>query len=301
MLERITRNVDGWERQYWLVAGTKPTDLVIFLHGMGASALWADAETGWSAFARREGFAVAVPEALPLDPRRPPHFRDNPRRWRDGGSLGMTSVGSRLLESSIPPVSDVQFLDRLMEDCLHQGIASPERVFLCGFSNGAAMVFRMAAERAERIAAIAPVAGYCRLETPRPVRPVPTCYLIGEADPLVPVRGGRIRTPWSQRPVDRPPLAETLECWAGAIGCRPPPRTVHQDADVRIEQYEGSVDYKVLYIKELGHHWPGGAGKFDHRLAGPHHRRFDATAYIWAFFQSVVRRNSRGNDQSTSR
>ena len=43
--------------------------LVVFLTGTGGTANWADRkETGWSKLAVREGFALAIPEALPPDP-----------------------------------------------------------------------------------------------------------------------------------------------------------------------------------------------------------------------------------------
>ena len=38
-----------------------PPPLVVVLHGAGGTAAWADGETGWSAVAAREGFALALP------------------------------------------------------------------------------------------------------------------------------------------------------------------------------------------------------------------------------------------------
>ena len=72
------------------------------------------------------------------------------------------------------------------DDIAHRTPADPGRVYVTGFSNGASMTFRFAAERSTRLAAIAPVAGPCRLRAPRLERAVPTLFLVGAADPLVP-------------------------------------------------------------------------------------------------------------------
>ena len=58
------------------------------------------------------------------------------------------------------------------------------------------MAFRLGAERSERFAALAPVAGHCWLPDPRPVRALPTLYLVGTEDPLVPLEGGVVVAPF---------------------------------------------------------------------------------------------------------
>ncbi|HET6573558.1 MAG TPA: PHB depolymerase family esterase, partial [Fimbriiglobus sp.] len=208
-MEFVAVTVAGVGRRY-LLAGTSSAvgqPVVIVLHGTGGTAAWADDETGWSAVAAREGFALAIPEGLPPDPHKPPKFLTNPQRWTEG-------------------TEDVEFLSTVIADVLRRASGDPRRVYLTGFSNGAAMAFRFAAERAELLAAVAPVAGYCEVPDPKPSRPVPTLTVIGTADPLVPLRGGPVRLPWGGRLVDRPPVAESLERWAKALGCSPVPEVV---------------------------------------------------------------------------
>src|SRR5262245_61836098 len=156
---------------------------------MGATAAWADDETGWSLLARREGFALALPEALRRDLNSPPKFLTNPQRWNDGSPTALENQ---------PMADDVAFLAALIGDAANRTGIDPRRVFLSGFSNGAAMAFRFASERARLLAAVAPVAGYCTVD-PKPVRPVPTLYAVGSFDPLVPFRGGEVRSPWQHR------------------------------------------------------------------------------------------------------
>jgi polyhydroxybutyrate depolymerase len=155
------------------------------------------------------------------------------------------------------------------------------------------MTFRAAAELSSRLAAVAPVAGYCRVpDDARLAQPVPTFYLIGSADPLVPLRGGDVRSPWLHRLIRRPPLASSLETWAPLIGCASIPITESDEDGARVEVYPGVVEFRVLLVEGLGHHWPGGKGQLNHRIAGPPSNRVDATTEIWRFFQRHQSANS---------
>ena len=123
-MERITLSVRGARREFLFCGSPGRGPLVVFLHGTGATAAWADGETGWSALAAREGFSLAIPQALPPDPDRPPKFLTNPPRWQDEGGA-----------------EDVEFLAAVIDHC------GAVRACVTGFSNGAAMAFRVAAER----------------------------------------------------------------------------------------------------------------------------------------------------------
>jgi polyhydroxybutyrate depolymerase len=223
----------------------------MMIHGAGGSADFAVEETGWSQLADSEGFAVLYPEGWPARKERAPKFLTNPQEWNDGsGRGGHDDVG--FLTAAIDHVAE---------------LIDPSRVYLTGFSNGAGMAFRLAAERADRIAAIAPLAGHYWVPDQKPSRPVPTYYLVGDSDPLVPLQGGTAQTPWG-RMTDRPLVAETLRRWGAAIG-HPP----------------GSDLFPVRIIPRHGHHWPGGKGLLGERLGGPMAAGVNATSEIWEFFQ----------------
>ncbi len=233
-------------------SGGRP--LVVFLPGTGGTAAWADADTNWSAVAERERFVLALPEGLPLDPRKQPKFLTNPPRWNDGS----TRPGDRLHTEA----DDVGFLARLVEELAEDR----QRVFVTGFSNGAGMAFRFAAERADLVTAVAPVAGYCWTDS-RPTRTVPTLYLVGDTDPLIPLAGGPVRLPWGGSSVMRPTVADTLTRW---------------------EQLNGQPARFVL-VPGLGHHWPGGKGLLGEKWGGPVGGPMDGTAAVWDFFREAGR------------
>lgn len=268
---------------------------MIFLTGTGGIAAWADRETGWSEHAEREGFALAIPEALPPDRTEAPSFLRNPPRWNDYSPWGqeVSHPGNKSLfagsgAADSDQADDVAFLDTIIEHATgHLGIAAG-RVFVTGFSNGAGMAFRYAAERAGRIAALAPVAGHCWVSDPKPSRRVPTLYIIGTRDLLIPLRGGEVHLPWHSRLVRRPPVAQTLERWAVAIGCSPVPVLQRDDGAVRIDRYPGPVRFDAIMVEGLGHHWPGGRAQLNPRTAGPPSAAVNATEMIWEFFNQAL-------------
>ena len=240
--------------------GAAPLPAVLVLHGAGGTPAWTLAETGWADKADKEGFFVVLPEGTRPDPAKPPSFLENAPVWNDG---------SPSLALAASEADDVGFIDAVLDAVVESYAVDRRRIFATGFSNGAGMVFRLGAERAGRFAALAPVAGHCWRTDPRPERPTPTLFLVGDADPLFPLEGGEVASPWTGQRVLRPSLAETLNRWVGALGSG---RT-------------GDVELTVRIIHGLGHHWPGGRGELSRRLAGQPCDRVIANDVIWSFFQ----------------
>jgi polyhydroxybutyrate depolymerase len=177
----------------------------------------------------------------------------------------------------------VAFLAAVIADLRDRAGVDPKCVFMTGFSNGAAMTFRFAAERPADVVAIAPVSGYCP-HVGTLTRPVPTLFLVGTEDPLVPMHGGEITSPWDGRVETRPPLSTSLARWAVALRVDSEPRVISDDDGVRIDEY--SPSFRTVTIAGMGHHWPGGRGRLLKRLAGQPSNRVDANAMIWDFFGS---------------
>jgi polyhydroxybutyrate depolymerase len=278
-VERFGSEIGGFRREWLFSPAPEGAPLVVFLTGTGGTATWADRETGWSELATHKGFALTIPEALPPDPSAAPSFLSNPPRWNDGSPP--------LFDFDSPLPDDVAFLTAVIDDAVNRFVVDPRRVFVTGFSNGAGMAFRFAAERADRVAALAPVAGHCWVPDPKPSRPVPTLYTIGTQDLLLPIRGGEVRLPWNNRLVRRPPVTEALERWAVAIGCSPIPVPQRDDGTVRVDRYPGPVVFDAVTIEGLGHHWPGGRAQLNPRTAGPPSAAVNATEMIWEFFKQT--------------
>jgi polyhydroxybutyrate depolymerase len=179
---------------------------------------------------------------------------------------------------------DVAVLDGLLDRMIGDGLADPARVYLCGFSNGAGMTFRYAAHRSERLAAMAPIAGLWWPDGAMPKRPLPTFHLNGALDPLIPIRGGEICIPWGNSLVKRPPIATTLERWATALG-NDPRSVIESDSPThQVESYPGRMPLVSVTVHGLGHHWPGGRGQLNPRIAGPIVTGYDLNPRMLEFF-----------------
>jgi polyhydroxybutyrate depolymerase len=234
-------------------AGT-PMPVVILLHGSGGSGEWAVNEARWDDKAAAEGILLVAPDATRPKPDSPPRFYTNPAVWNDGSG--------RPPADGVAGVDDVGFLRTVLEELPRRWPVDEERIYVTGFSNGAGMTFRLARDLAGRIAAIAAIAGYDP-GGPRPKRPVPTLFMIGTLDPLVPVDGGVVSTPWAESQ-HRPPIHEMLARWVADNG----------------------EPAATEFIEGLGHHWPGGRAELNRRIAGPPSNSIDATAAVWDFFKS---------------
>jgi len=72
----------------------------------------------------------------------------------------------------------------------HTLCVNEQRVYVTGLSDGAFMTSAVACEYANRVAAVAPVAGIQDIAGCRPARPVPVVTFHGTADPFVAFNGG---------------------------------------------------------------------------------------------------------------
>ena len=169
----------GLDRSYILhrPAVKGPTPLVMMLHGAGGSALFAVVETGWSDLADEQGFTVVYPEGIAVRPEKKTKFLTNPQEWNDGSGRGRHD--------------DVGFLLAVLDQL--GPITDLARVYLTGFSNGAGMAFRLAAEYADRFAALAPVSGHCW---------VPSEAVAAGADVLPERRSGQVGSPGRRADAD---------------------------------------------------------------------------------------------------
>jgi polyhydroxybutyrate depolymerase len=154
------------------------------------------------------------------------------------------------------------------------------------------MTFKLATEIPERFAAVAPVAGQLAIENPKPRKPLPTLFVIGTGDPLVPLEGGETTLPWGKRTTA--PVKVWMETWAKAIGAPTEPKRIESKPGLRIEEYSPGRDetfLRVVYIEGHGHGWPGGdeAG-LPENLIGRKTTTFDATVELWNFFKQFSRR-----------
>ena len=170
-------------------------------------------------------------------------------------------------------VDDIVFVGAMI-DALRQSLAIDERrIYASGFSNGAMLVHRLAAEVPGWFAAVSVNSGtiggnhdlQSLLEVVVPTEPVPIIIIHGEADTRVSCGGGLSSGVVVRRDIS---FAESVRLWVESNGCENSPiRIVAQGAKgrVRVDNYEGCVagaDVVAVSVENHGHAWPsvGAAG-----------------------------------------
>ncbi|RKH51235.1 alpha/beta hydrolase family esterase, partial [Corallococcus llansteffanensis] len=128
---------------------TKPTPVVLSFHGFGATEQDQELLSNLSRLGDTEGFISVYPRGLNF-PEVLGRGDADSRSWNGVACCGPAQAFN---------VDDVGFVDALLADLDARVCTDPRRVFASGMSNGAFFSYRLACERAQRIAAIAPVAG----------------------------------------------------------------------------------------------------------------------------------------------
>jgi polyhydroxybutyrate depolymerase len=160
---------------------------------------------------------------------------------------------------------DEQYLVDTLELLEETLCIDSRRVYGTGFSGGARMISQFACDFADRVAAIAPVAGL-RAGPPvsgpdpepnrdlcNPSRAVPVAAFHGTEDPLNTYLDGGLQS-WQYG------IPDAMERWAELNGCRVGPRSKPVTEHVSRISYFGCARNArvVLYLAEgAGHTWPG--------------------------------------------
>ena len=258
----------GQTREYLLYVPrsydrSKPTPLVISMHGAG---LWGAAQketSQWNRMAEREGFIVVYPS-------------------------GIGGAGLRVWHVDRGPglIRDVRFISEMIDTLEVAFNIDPARIYANGLSNGGGMSFVLSCTLSDRIAAVGMVAAAQLLPWSwcADHRPVPMIEFHGTADPVTPYYGGRT---WVAAETF-PSIPAWTANWARRNRCGTSPAESVIAADVTRLEYPNCADDAavVLYrVEGGGHSWPGGK-PLPEWLAGPTSKGVDATGEMWAFFRA---------------
>jgi polyhydroxybutyrate depolymerase len=264
-----------------------PLPVLLAFHGGGGSAQGFQKYAGLDAVADREGFAVVYPDGSGRLGRRL-------LTWNAGGCCGRASKDR---------IDDVGFALRVLGDLSRDLSLDQTRIYATGHSNGAMMAYRLAAEAADRIAAIAPVAGAMQLETLAPSRPMPVLHVHSVDDPRA-LYGGGLGPPfpftWAR--VEHNAVERQLERWAVLDECAREPHSIEQRSVPAGRPDAGhtatlldygpcrtGADVRLWKLTGAGHGWPGAPSVLSERLIGPQTRVIDAAEEIWRFVRLFSR------------
>jgi polyhydroxybutyrate depolymerase len=257
-----TLSVGGTERTYYLHVPTgydasKPWPLVVNFHGrtlgaLGEASLLQENVSHLNAKGDAAGFVVVNPQGLTDS--------DTYQTWNAG--LCCAEDENR---------DDVGFVDAMLDSLESELCVDAKRVYATGLSNGGIMSYRLACERADRFAAIAPVAGTNGMVPCSPSRPVSVIAFHGTADPIVSY--GNFGKP-------------SLEAWVTRIGCNPTPTETYNKGDSHCDTYsgcQGGTEAVLCTVDDGGHTWPGGLDLSAYGF-GKTTQDISATDALWDFF-----------------
>ena len=267
-------NFAGEMRSYWVYTpagldAAKPVPVLLVLHGSAGNGedMMAVTQHGFEKIADREKMFVVYPNALQ-------------RRWNEQGGT----------------VDDAGFLLAIVDKLAAKGPVDRSRIYIAGISSGGMMAQRMACEKAERVAAIAAVAGTMPSGMKadcKPARPVPVLIIHGTEDPIVPWIGGAVAGFEEYGAVLS--ARENAAFWASANQCRgtalivpEPDRDLRDGTRVQVEYFAACAADTGVTLVEVqggGHTWPGGFQYLPERFIGKTSKDIDANRMIWDFFK----------------
>ena len=279
----------GVTREYILYVppsytGAETVPVVLNWHGLGSNAGEQQDYSELPAKADEAGFIVAAPQGL-----------------GDPASHNFTTI--------VPEPDSVLFTNDLLDELESQLCIDTARVFSTGLSNGAQMSTRLACNASERIAAIAPVAGWyfppaiVQLSAEPPcssTRPVSIIAFHGAADAVIPFDGGPGNFDLTYRDIDD----EVLPEWAEHNGCAGAPAEEQAAPGVRLVRYadcDQGATVELYVVEDAdgagpgteggGHTWPGSTFVRQRppetkALIGLTTHEISATDLMWEFFQA---------------
>jgi len=280
----------GGRRRSYLVhmprnGANRPRPVVLAFHGGGGEAQGFKGYAGLDRVADREGFIAVYPNGSGLLPRRL-------LTWNAGECCGY-AMNQR--------IDDVGFAIAVLDDLARHTPIDQLRIYATGHSNGAMMAYRLGAERADRLAAIVPVAGAVSQNWVAPKRRVAVLAIHSVDDPRALYAGG-LGPPFpgtSVRSSHRPAM-EGLEKWSKHNLCLPLTRVVESRAGrsgdtpqgaTLIEWRNCAAGARVAHWKltGVGHGWPGTAPRGRDEIIGTPTTLINAAEEVWRFVSGVSR------------
>ena len=285
----ITLQHGGRRRSYVVhvprAGADRPRPVVLAFHGGGGEAGGFKDYAGLDIVADREGFVVAYPNGSGVLPRRL-------LTWNAGECCGY-AMNQR--------VDDTGFAIAVLDDLARRTSIDPRRVYATGHSNGAMMAYRLGTERAERIAAIVPVAGGISQDRFAPSRRIALLAIHSVDDPRALYEGG-VGPPFPGTDVrsSHRPVSEGLEKWRRHNGCSASTRVAETRKGrsgstvqtATLLEWEGcTAGARVAHWKltGVGHGWPGTAPRARDDVIGTPTMLVTTAEEIWRFVSGVAR------------
>ncbi|HEY2772454.1 MAG TPA: PHB depolymerase family esterase [Candidatus Binatia bacterium] len=272
-----TTTTDGFGRTFRvhvpaLATAGNPLPVVFLLHPGLGSGTQIESSSRMAQLADAEGFVLVAPDGT-----------------ASAGGVRSWNAGS-CCRSGASDDDDVAFFSAVLNHVEVGTCIDQRRVYAVGEGTGAMMAHRLACDLADRVTAIADVAGTDMTASCKPARPVPVLMIHGAADAVVPFGGG---IGCAMPDVFLRPVADAAAAWVARDGCDAATAAASVAGDAQCVSWSGCASrsaVRLCRIPDGGHQWPGGFPASAVGLrgcpAGYQSRSFEASQSIWGFFAS---------------
>jgi polyhydroxybutyrate depolymerase len=214
---------------------------------------------------------------------------------RLGKRLLTWNAGTCCAYSVINNIDDVGFVRALVADLAQRIPIDRSRVYATGLSNGGMMAHRLAAEAADLVTAVAPIAGGMVIPVMKSSRTVPVMHIHSVNDPRALYTGG-LGPPFPiiRSQVFHPNIDQMIARWVSHNGCSTEPTVIDRrfDRDARrhtathyvYSNCRDGAEVSLWKLTGAGHVWPGGKQNYLEHLLGPSTDIIDANTEMWKFF-----------------
>jgi len=244
-------NFAGAQRDYTIIVpkaydGAAALPLLLALHGGGGSVETFLNQTGWAGVVEDKNLVGVFPQGIGVA----------------GGTWNAAHCCGIAFSQK---VDDVGFIRALIASLQAELAIDARRVYVTGYSNGAMMSHRLAAEASDIFAAMASYAGTMggqaesnspEVTIPAPKNPIPIMMVHGLEDENVKYAGGHGKNTIGTR-VDIS-VARSIDFWATANGCSKSPQKA-QEQNLARETYgncKQNAAVALVSIRNLDHSYP---------------------------------------------
>lgn len=274
--------VDGIVRRFVIYLPTGYNNvgkmpMIFAIHGGGGSPEQMLGVVNFKPTADKDKVVLVYPEAIQ-------------EKWNDGRPTPANLLG----------INDVNFFNQMCDYMVANYPVDGSKIYATGISNGGFMSSRLGCELSNRIAAIGVVAATIEQTTIypncNPGKPVPSIYIHGTSDGLVPFNGGVMTVGEGGTIVSH---FQAIEKWITINNCSTTPiitdlpdisndgTTIKERKYVNASNGNEVVSY---VIANGGHTWPQGVESLPVSLVGITSQDMNAIDVIWNFFKRYSRK-----------
>lgn len=213
------------------------------------------------------------------------------RNWNDGRPTTPNQLG----------INDVSYFNQVSDHMISNYPVDNTRIYATGISNGGFMSSRLGCELSNRIAAIAVVAATIEANTIavscNPSKPVPSIYIHGTVDPLVPFTGGDMTAGGTAGGTILSHF-QTVAKWVSINKCNANavetdlPDIANDGTTIKKRSFvsgAGGSEVISYVIQNGGHTWPQGFQYLNESIIGKTSQDLNACEEIWSFFKRFKR------------